>query len=244
MIESALAFAPPPQAREDGAKVGYGHWRQSMAAVDARQAAMRYDMNARTAGPLPSFGSFLEKNAALTAQAYAPQNTAQGLAAEKPALAYGPNHDAVKGSGGAYTFDDVVDVINPLHHVPVVGMLYRSVTGDAISPISQILGGALFGGPIGAVAGTINAVLRGTTGKDAGENVLAFGGMETKQTRTASENLSSRMSEDDELFAKANESYGQAASLSLEKTRHNFASSPSSPSSSASSGFAPNRWNA
>lgn len=76
-----------------------------------------------------------------------------------------------------YQFDDVVDVINPLHHLPVVGMIYRGLTGDTLHPVSQILGGAIFGGPIGAVTGTINAVSQTQTGKDVTDHVLGFAGL-------------------------------------------------------------------
>jgi hypothetical protein len=48
------------------------------------------------------------------------------------------------------TFADLVDIINPLQHIPVIGTLYRKLTGDQIDPAMRIAGGALFGGPIGA----------------------------------------------------------------------------------------------
>lgn len=48
------------------------------------------------------------------------------------------------------TFADVLDMINPLHHIPLIGSIYRKLTGDTIDPAIRIAGGALFGGPIGA----------------------------------------------------------------------------------------------
>ena len=48
------------------------------------------------------------------------------------------------------SFRDVIDVINPLHHVPVLGTIYRRISGDVIDPAMRVAGGALFGGPIGA----------------------------------------------------------------------------------------------
>jgi len=47
---------------------------------------------------------------------------------------------------------DVVDMINPLQHIPLVSNLYQSVTGDTMGGLAQIVGGAIFGGPIGALA--------------------------------------------------------------------------------------------
>lgn len=48
------------------------------------------------------------------------------------------------------TFRDVLDLINPLQHIPVVGNLYRKLTGDTLDPAIRVAGGALFGGPLGA----------------------------------------------------------------------------------------------
>lgn len=73
-----------------------------------------------------------------------------------------------------FSFDDVIDVINPLHHLPVIGMIYRELTGDKIGPVAQIVGGGIFGGPVGAISGTVNAVVQGTTGKDVAGNVIAM----------------------------------------------------------------------
>ncbi len=73
-----------------------------------------------------------------------------------------------------WSFDDIVDVINPLQHIPLVSMAYRSLTGDAIGAIGQIVGGALYGGPIGAVSGAVNAIVQETTGKDIAGNVLGI----------------------------------------------------------------------
>lgn len=48
------------------------------------------------------------------------------------------------------TFGDVLDLVNPLQHLPVVATVYRRLTGDVIAPAMALAGGALFGGPIGA----------------------------------------------------------------------------------------------
>ncbi len=81
-----------------------------------------------------------------------------------------------KGEEASFGFLDFVDMINPLQHIPVVNTLYRKITGDEIKPISMIMGGAVFGGPLGAGAGVINAVMKDGTGKDVMGNVesLAF----------------------------------------------------------------------
>lgn len=73
-----------------------------------------------------------------------------------------------------FDFFDLIDMINPLQHIPVVSTLYRSVTGDSIGALPRIVGGALLGGPIGAGAALANVALESATGKDAGDHVLAM----------------------------------------------------------------------
>lgn len=53
------------------------------------------------------------------------------------------------------TFADVIDIVNPLQHIPVISTFYRKLTGDTIDPAMRIAGGALFGGPLGALASTM-----------------------------------------------------------------------------------------
>lgn len=49
-----------------------------------------------------------------------------------------------------FNFKDVLDLVNPLQHIPVVGNVYRKLTGDVLAPAMRVAGGALFGGPLGA----------------------------------------------------------------------------------------------
>jgi hypothetical protein len=77
------------------------------------------------------------------------------------------------------SFWDFVDVINPLQHIPVVGSIYRELTGDQINGTARIMGGTLFGGIIGAAVSVASVVVEQASGKDPGEPLLAamgFGG--------------------------------------------------------------------
>ena len=76
-----------------------------------------------------------------------------------------------------FSFWDILDVVNPLHHLPVIGNIYRALSGDEIKGISRILGGGIFGGIIGAVAGLVNAITDQISGKDIGEHIMAFFGI-------------------------------------------------------------------
>ncbi len=66
--------------------------------------------------------------------------------------------------GDGVGFDDLIDMVNPLHHLPVVSHVYRAATGDQISAAAQIVGGGIFGGAIGAASGAATAIAEGITG--------------------------------------------------------------------------------
>tara|TARA_B100001778_G_C18574793_1_gene624367 strand:+ start:939 stop:1370 length:432 start_codon:yes stop_codon:yes gene_type:complete len=69
-------------------------------------------------------------------------------------------------------FIDLVDIVNPLQHIPVVNHFYREATGDEIKPATKILGGGLFGGVIGMASATANATIEAQTGKDFTSHML------------------------------------------------------------------------
>ena len=68
-----------------------------------------------------------------------------------------------------FSFRDLIDIVNPLQHIPVIGNIYRQVTGDEIKNVSRIAGGALFGGIAGAAVGAVNALAVHKTGEDFGQ---------------------------------------------------------------------------
>lgn len=70
-------------------------------------------------------------------------------------------------------FWDLLDVINPLQHIPLVSDAYRRMTGDEISPGARMVGGAVYGGPVGLISAVAGAVMRQETGTDAGEYMVA-----------------------------------------------------------------------
>ena len=73
-----------------------------------------------------------------------------------------------------FNFLDLLDVINPLQHIPFVSTLYRALTGDTIAPAARVAGGALFGGPIGAAVSLVNSIVADWSGKDVSDHVVAF----------------------------------------------------------------------
>ncbi|MGH6718609.1 MAG: hypothetical protein ACREER_04775 [Alphaproteobacteria bacterium] len=83
-------------------------------------------------------------------------------------------------AAGTFGFADLLDIVNPLQHLPVIGMLYREWTGDEISGPARILGDTLFGGPLGLIVGVIESIIESTTGETVGAHLYAaaFGGDE------------------------------------------------------------------
>ncbi|OYQ19800.1 hypothetical protein CHR90_06680 [Elstera cyanobacteriorum] len=79
-----------------------------------------------------------------------------------------------KTTDDGLTFADLLDTINPLQHLPIIAPLYREITGDTISPAARIIGGGLFGGPLGLVASMVDAAIEDGTGRDIGGNLVAM----------------------------------------------------------------------
>jgi hypothetical protein len=71
-------------------------------------------------------------------------------------------------------FHDLLDIVNPLQHLPVIGTLYRAITGDTMGTVEKIAGDALYGGLWGAVGAVADTAFEAVTGKDFGSTVLAF----------------------------------------------------------------------
>lgn len=140
-----------------------------------RKKVFRMGENDRMAGAVPIWEG---REKALSKIEQELSQAARGGSKEQPeGLAYAPDSD--EGSYYAqpeeeFGFADLLDMINPLHHIPLVGNVYRYVTGDDIKPSSQIIGGAVYGGFMGAASGLVNAIAKEETGKDVSENVLAL----------------------------------------------------------------------
>jgi hypothetical protein len=99
-----------------------------------------------------------------------------------------PSADTAKSEGKEFSFWDLVDIVNPLQHIPVVSTIYRKITGDEIGNFARIAGGAVFGGFLGAAAGGVNALVASETGKDIGEMVLdSFTGDDKAETHVAAQ---------------------------------------------------------
>lgn len=114
----------------------------------------------------------------------------EGGSVPASALAYRAEGEIVYWAAPAqpeseFGFADLLDMINPLQHLPLVSNVYRYVTGDEIKPAARIVGGAAFGGFLGAASGLANTILEEETGKDLPGNVMAMVSGDSRAPRLA-----------------------------------------------------------
>lgn len=137
---------------------------QTQAPVKHRKYNHSY--NDRMAGSVRSYDAPVKKERTFedVLSSYAPQ-------ADVPKIEYGSENTEKFG------FFDVIDMVNPLQHIPLVNLGYRAITGDEIKPVSKVVGGAVFGGPAGAAVGLVNTMMEAETGKDMMGTATAFAGI-------------------------------------------------------------------
>jgi len=81
---------------------------------------------------------------------------------------------AVGDDDDDFSFHDLLSIVNPLQHLPVVSTIYRAVTGDTIKPFERVAGDTLYGGVWGFVSSVANIAFQQITGKDFGDTALAL----------------------------------------------------------------------
>jgi len=92
-----------------------------------------------------------------------------------PSVPAGTGAAAAQPSGdGESFFHHILDVVNPLQHLPIVGTIYRAITGEHIGPVEKIAGDALYGGMWGAITSAADVAFESITGKSAEDTVLAW----------------------------------------------------------------------
>lgn len=71
-------------------------------------------------------------------------------------------------------FQHILDVINPLQHLPIIGTIYRAATGERLDPVEKIAGDAIYGGLWGAVTAVADVAFEAITGKSVEDTVMAW----------------------------------------------------------------------
>jgi hypothetical protein len=128
------------------------------------------EQNDRMAGPVPVWGApRTEKERVasdLSRAMYEDENRVD-------AFSYAAQYNTAQYDE-EFGFGDLLDMINPLQHIPVVSRLYRHITGDHIKPVSQVVGDTIYGGPAGGALSLTNVIIAHETGHDIPGNVLAL----------------------------------------------------------------------
>ncbi len=86
------------------------------------------------------------------------------------------NPDSVKlflGEDGKFGFDDFLDIINPLQHIPFVNLAYRALTGDEINGAAQMVG-AIAMGPVSVASTVADLAFKSETGQGLAANGIAM----------------------------------------------------------------------
>ncbi|MCC7305365.1 MAG: hypothetical protein IT558_03790 [Alphaproteobacteria bacterium] len=142
------------------------------ASLQPGRKVLRMVSGSRTAGSIPVWETAytprqrIEENLSLAQAGGSTQADAPATLAYRPVQAAGPDEE--------FGFGDILDMVNPLQHLPVISHVYRSLTGDRIKPASEVIGGAIFGGAAGAAGSLVNIILEKETGKDVTGHAVAL----------------------------------------------------------------------
>jgi hypothetical protein len=79
-----------------------------------------------------------------------------------------------KGNQNEGFFHHLLEVINPLQHLPIIGTIYRAITGDKMNPVEKIMGDTLYGGMWGAITSVADVAFEGLTGKSFEDTALGL----------------------------------------------------------------------
>jgi len=84
----------------------------------------------------------------------------------------GDNANGTFWGEDGFTFDDVLDLVNPLQHIPGVSTIYRELTGDSIAPGPKLIAGGLLGGVPGFVGSAVDALITQQSGASLGSQIV------------------------------------------------------------------------
>jgi hypothetical protein len=180
---------------------------------------LRMVTNDRTAGAMPKWENAVSAEQQIEQDLSLAQTGNSGRQAPETMLAYQADNLAQQKTK-SFGFADLLDMVNPLQHIPVVGHVYRNLTGDEINPMSRLVGGTVFGGPAGFVSGAVNAILEKETGRDMTGNALSIVTREERPAFRTAASSSTITSRDlpGELLAFADLSHGPEVVIESDAT--------------------------
>ncbi len=100
-------------------------------------------------------------------------NFNKNMTISPPIIEKTENYNPSPTAQESFNINDFIDIINPLQNLPILGSLYRKMTGDEIKESSRLIGGTIYGGPIGLMGALADIGVKQETGKDIGANLMA-----------------------------------------------------------------------
>ena len=82
---------------------------------------------------------------------------------------------------------DVLDIINPPQHIPIVSTIYRMTTEDNIGVGPRLLGGALYDGPLSVLVTSLTAIFEDIFGGSVEQHAASLGNTLTDENRATSQ---------------------------------------------------------
>ena len=92
-------------------------------------------------------------------------------------------HDKKEG----IALGDVLDIINPLQHIPIVSTIYRLTTDNDIGVGPRLLGGALFGGPLGILVTGLTTIFEDISGGSVEQHATSLWNTLTNENQATSQ---------------------------------------------------------
>ncbi len=77
------------------------------------------------------------------------------VTAPAPDAASAPNPASAVSEDDTPSFGEFLRALNPLQHLPVVGTIYRAITGDTLAEPLRVVGSLVMGGLTGGVFGVL-----------------------------------------------------------------------------------------
>jgi hypothetical protein len=115
-------------------------------------------------------------------------------------------HDEAFWGRDGFNFADVLDMVNPLHHLPIVSTFYRNISGDECSEGAKIIGdvgfGVLTGGVFGVAGAAANTAIRHETNKNISDHIIDLANAPAQAT--ASVETVNKLTEKENLFFAQN----------------------------------------
>ncbi len=163
-------------AGNDGARLsGRGAWRTDRPA-DPSQGEIFAKLIRGQATPdsAPSVAVPVPSTPKPEREQTAAEKTSTSVFSDRPLNSNPDAADVTPVEGGDFELADMLDVLNPLQHFPIIGSVYRNFSGDTLSGSSRAMGGMVYGGPAGLLMGIGSAIFaQEHKGQDAGELILS-----------------------------------------------------------------------